>query len=100
MKLSRRTALRMGLVGGVGLLLPVGIATCGSNSGSGGANVTTQSSAGSLLKSAAKLPEPFTVPLPIPPALEPTRSDATGDYYEITQRVGQAEIIPGLKTEI
>ena len=32
--------------------------------------------------------QPFSVPLPIPPVLEPVRSDATTDYYEITQRVG------------
>src|SRR3712207_8490435 len=40
--------------------------------------------------------EPFTVPLPIPPVLQPARADATTDYYEITQRPGKAEILPGL----
>jgi len=53
-----------------------------------------------MLESAAKLPEPFTAPLPVPPVLDPVRSDATSDYYEITQKVGRAEILPGLKTEL
>jgi hypothetical protein len=52
-----------------------------------------------LLKSAAKLPGPFRVPLPIPPVLEPIRTDATTDYYRITQKISQAEILPDLKTE-
>lgn len=42
----------------------------------------------------------FSVPLPIPPVLEPTRSDADGDYYEITQRAATAEILPGYQTTI
>ena len=99
MKLSRRELLRLGLVGGAGLLLPIGVTTCGSSSNSG-ANITTQRSAGTLLKSAARLPEPFTVPLPIPPVLEPVRRDESGDYYEITQRIGQVAILPGLTTEV
>jgi FtsP/CotA-like multicopper oxidase with cupredoxin domain len=40
------------------------------------------------------------VPWPVPPVLEPVRSDTHADYYEITQKVGQAEILPGLKTEV
>src|SRR6266516_2997487 len=48
----------------------------------------------------AALPPPFTVPLPVPPVLRPARSDATMDYYEITAKPGQAEILPGRATEI
>lgn len=44
--------------------------------------------------------KPFQVPLPIPPILQPTRSDRTTDYYEITQKEAQVEILPGLRTII
>ena len=40
------------------------------------------------------------MPLPIPPVLEPVRTDAGIDYYEMTQKVGKAEILPGLETEV
>jgi spore coat protein A len=97
MKLSRKEFLRLSLAGGAGLILPFGASGCGGLfSGNNGA----QGSAGALLKSAAKLPEPFTIPLPIPPVLEPVHTDASADYYAITQKVGRAEILPGLKTEV
>ena len=98
MTFSRKEFLRLGLVGGAGLLLPFGLAGCGCSSGGG--NNSCQGSAGVMLESAAELPEPFTAPLPVPPVLDPVRSDATSDYYEITQKVGRAEILPGLKTEL
>ena len=99
MRFSRGEFLRLGLVGGAGLFLPFGASGCGSIS-RGGGNISTESSAGAVLGSAVPLPEPFGVPLPIPPVLRPARSDSATDYYEITQRVGRAEILPGLKTEI
>jgi spore coat protein A len=95
--LSRRQLLR-GAAGGL-LLAPFG-AGCSTPGTRGGSNAQTDSSAGQLLKSTAGLPEPFTVPLPVPPVLRPARVDADTDYYEITQRVGQAEILPGLRTEV
>jgi len=55
---------------------------------------------GRLLRSEARLPEPFWVPLPVPLVLEPVRSDDGADSYEITHRVSRAEILAGLKTEI
>jgi spore coat protein A len=55
--------------------------------------------AGALLPSTAPLPPAFQVPLPIPPVLAPVRTDATTDYYEITQRVTRLPILPGLQTE-
>ena len=42
----------------------------------------------------------FRRPLPIPPVLQPVRSDATTDYYEITQREASVEILPGIRTRI
>jgi spore coat protein A len=89
MEISRREFLKLGLAGGVALALPLGASAC---SGEG--------STGTLLPSRAKLPEPLEVPLPIPPMLEPERADAGIDYYEMTQRVGKAEILPGLETEV
>ncbi len=42
----------------------------------------------------------FSVPLHIPPVLDPVRSDATTDYYELVQREAWAEIIPDRRTRI
>jgi spore coat protein A len=91
MGISRKRFLKLGLAGGVALTLPFGVSAC-SGSGNG--------STGTLLPSKAKLPEPFRVPLPVPPVLEPVRSDAGVDYYEMVQKVGKAEILPGLQTEV
>ena len=97
MKLSRKEFLKLSLAGGVGLFLPFGVSGCG---GLTAGNNSAQGSAGALLKSAARLPEPFTIPLPIPPVLEPVHTDASAEYYEIAQKVSRAEILPGLKTEV
>ena len=91
MSISRREFLKMGLAGGLALAIPFGASAC-SSSGSG--------STGTLLQSKAKLPAPFRVPLPVPPVLEPVRSDRGADYYELTQKAGESEILPGLKTEV
>jgi len=91
MKLSRREFLRLGLVAGTGVALPFSAsACCGSGEGS----------TGTLLPSKAKPPERFRMPLPIPPVLEPVRTEAGVDHYEITQKVGRMEILPGLRTEV
>jgi FtsP/CotA-like multicopper oxidase with cupredoxin domain len=42
----------------------------------------------------------FDVPLPIPGVLQPSRMDATTDYYEIVQREERLEILPGRHTVI
>ena len=89
--ISRKEFLKLGLVGGLALALPFGASACsGSREGS----------TGNLLLSKARLPKPFRVPLPVPPVLKSVRSGADADYYEMTQRVGKAEILPGLKTEV
>ena len=89
MTLSRRGFLG---VAGVSVL---GAASLGSLVLPGPAGQTAE-----LMRSRARLPEPFTVPLPIPPVARPVRSDASGDYYEITQREASVEILPGLRTRI
>ena len=73
------------------LALPVGASACSGSS---------EGSTGDLLGSKARLPQPFQNPLPVPPVLEPVSSDADADYYEMTQKAGEAEILPGLKTEV
>ena len=46
------------------------------------------------------LTQRFQCSLPIPPVLTPVRTDSTTDYYEVTQREAQLEILPGLQTTI
>ncbi|MQA16234.1 MAG: multicopper oxidase domain-containing protein [Pseudonocardiaceae bacterium] len=50
---------------------------------------------GELLRSAVPLPEPYQVSLPVPPLRRPV-----GGRIEITQRVAEAEILPGMRTPI
>jgi spore coat protein A, manganese oxidase len=83
--------LKLGLMSGAALVLPLGAQGCSS---------VGQDLTGRLLRSEARLPEAFRVPLPVPPVLRPMRSDAQADYYEITQKAGKAEILPGLKTQV
>lgn len=77
---SRRAFL--GVLGGAGL----GVAGCRA----------TDEVAGQLLRSGARPPRPFTVPLPIPDVARPV----SPGRYEVTQRVAAAEILPGLRTEV
>jgi spore coat protein A len=99
MAVTRKEFLKLGLVaGGAGLALSSGA----SASPLGGRGNT---STGNLLRSAARLPKPFRVSLPVPAVLEPARFDddadhSDADHYKITQKVGKAEILPGLKTEV
>jgi spore coat protein A len=77
--MNRRTFL--GLLGSA-----VAVAGCGVATGSTGEQVL----------SAAPLPPPFRVPLPIPPVARPVAPDR----YLITQRVAEREILPGLRTPV
>ncbi|MGH3728726.1 MAG: multicopper oxidase family protein [Micromonosporaceae bacterium] len=95
MTLSRRRLLGLAAAGGAGLALPSG---CGLVSG--GPVSEAEGSAGTLLTSGARLPEPFRVPLPVPPTLKPVRGDGGADHYDIVQKTAQAEILPGYKTEV
>lgn len=77
--ISRRDLIKFGLAGGVSsLLLP-------------------RMAFGSTLSPPVI---PFTIPFRVPPVLTPVSRDATTDYYEITMRPAQKEIIPGLLTTI
>lgn len=58
----------------------------------------SQGEPGTLLRSGRPLPTPYQIPLPIPPVMAPVRSDATTDYYEITQRIGDIAVFDGVRT--
>ncbi|MEJ3657714.1 multicopper oxidase domain-containing protein [Actinomycetes bacterium KLBMP 9759] len=89
---SRRAFL--GLLGGAAA--GVAVAGCGLNSLGSAVGQT-----GEQLVSALPLPSPFQVPLPVPPVARPVGVDPSGaDLYRITQRVAQAEIIPGYRTPV
>ncbi len=81
MKITRREAIKLGLMGSGSLLLPFGY----------------QSPAFAQFSPQVK---PFELPFRTPPVLEPVRSDATTDYYEITMKKARVEILPGRTTEI
>lgn len=53
---------------------------------------------GRLLRSTARLPQPYQVPLPVPAVLQPPHRDADTDYYHLTQGVSDLPILPGLTT--
>ncbi|MBO1334393.1 multicopper oxidase family protein [Streptomyces sp. VRA16 Mangrove soil] len=90
-ELSRRRVLAVG--GGLGLLAAGSLALSG-------AMAQHPTRTGGQLRSTAPLPDPYTVPLPIPPVLRPAASRAGGDRYEITQREVDAEVLPGTRTRL
>ena len=104
--ITRRNLL--GIAGGMAAMPVVGAcrqAGHDDDSGDNGDDAKRQgdggdTSTGKEMSSKARLPEPFSRPLPIPPVLQPVRSDATTDYYQITQRSSRAQILPGYTTEV
>jgi spore coat protein A len=83
--LGRRTFF--GLVGAGGLA-----ATLGGCAGTG--------QTGQLLRSAARLPGPFTVPLPQPPVLQPVSREGGVDRFRIEAQPVEREILPGYRTPV
>lgn len=83
--LSRRDVLKVSVLGAAALALPW-------------QGVLAGKSASRIASS--KLPRPYTVPFTVPPVLAPVRSDATTDYYEITQRAFVGEVLPGVRTPL
>ena len=86
MRLTRRRFIGMSS----GLAVAAALPGCG---------LTKEYQTGSELRSAAKLPEPFSVPLPIPRVADHEDRNGT-DSYAITQRNAEVEILPGKKTPI
>ncbi|SEG79642.1 spore coat protein A [Nonomuraea solani] len=85
---SRRDALRLL---GLGAVVAAGSSGCSLIAG------TPQPQ---LLTSAAPLPKPYAVPLQVPEVAKPVRSVGGVDYYELTERAAEAELLPGLRTPI
>jgi spore coat protein A len=107
--ITRRQLLRVGAFGpGAAIALsllgltaargaatrPVSAATVAAHSGHGATGVAVP-----VLAASPPAPS-YQVPLPIPPTLAPTSTDATTDYYQVTMRAAQAVILPGLSTTI
>jgi spore coat protein A len=90
-QMTRRTFLKAGMVGGAVVLLPAtAMSGCGSQ----------RSREDSERRSSAGRVEPFTLPLALPPVLKPVSTEGGMDRYELTQREGRVEILPGLKTTV
>ncbi|MGW3181206.1 multicopper oxidase family protein [Kitasatospora sp. NPDC001119] len=90
--MNRRRFLRVGAsVLGAGALVSV--------AGPSVARLLAEGRPGQLLSSELDLPEAFRAALPVPTVLQPVRTDATADHYEITQQVARLEILPGVRTE-
>ena len=85
MKVSRRAFLKLGALGGAAAVLPL---------------APTFASFGKDQPAPSPRVPQFTLPLAIPPVLQPVRSTATTDYYEVIQKEARVEIIPGLQTTI
>jgi FtsP/CotA-like multicopper oxidase with cupredoxin domain len=88
MSLTRRDLLKVGVLAGGALLLPL----------ERGVRSVRAAAANRLAES--QLPRPFSVPFTIPPVARPVKSDATTDYYWLTMREQATEVIPGYQTRI
>ncbi|MFC3999613.1 multicopper oxidase family protein [Nocardiopsis sediminis] len=87
-RVSRRAVLGL-LAGG----------TAAAGLGIGGASMVPTTT-GRLLRSDLELPEPFTVPLPVPRPIAPESVSGDADVYRLAQRAVEAEILPGVRTGI
>ncbi|MFC4015769.1 multicopper oxidase family protein [Nonomuraea purpurea] len=85
---TRREVLRLA---GLGAVAAAGVPGCSLIAG------TPQPQ---LLTSAAPLPAPFARPLPVPEVARPVSSAGGVDFYELTEQVAQADVLPGLRTPI
>ena len=102
MRITRREALKLGLLGGGLFLASIKLLRQGLASEPGASYQFQRSSARirPVLPPSSQTGEAFQVPLPIPPVLQPKLRDETTDYYEITQKTAQIGILAGQKTEI
>lgn len=82
------------------LLLGAGVGALAVGGLAASAGFRGATSTGTLLRSQVALPEAFTRPFTVPPVIDPVSSTAAEDVYEITQRVAQADILDGMRTEI
>ncbi|MGO4258634.1 multicopper oxidase family protein [Marmoricola sp. RAF53] len=85
MGLSRRDVMKMSVLAGAAVALPLERSVSGS-----------LAQANRIAESA--LPQPFTQPFTVPSVISPVRSDSTTDYYRVSMEPTQVELIPGLQT--
>ncbi len=85
--MNRRELMKLGLFSSAALALPV-------------ERVARTQVALSNRIATSELPQPFTIPFTTPPVLVPDRQTQNYDYYTLTQRQAQAEILPGKLTDI
>ena len=85
---TRRRLLKGGLIGGSAIVLPVAQF----------ARVAISSESDPTIASPPVAR--FAVPLAIPPTIAPTRSVGTTDFYDVTEFVAEARILPGLRTPV
>ncbi|MGB7316162.1 MAG: multicopper oxidase domain-containing protein [Nodosilinea sp.] len=81
-KISRKDMLKMSLLGGAALMLPME------------RPARTQLAISNRIPE-SQLPQPFQVPLSIPPVLKPVKRTSRTDYYRLTMRQAQLQILPG-----
>ena len=81
--LSRRDALKLGVLGSAALLLPFE------------RRALTKNGFPANRIASGKLPRPYTQPFRKPPVLAPVSTDATTDYYVIRQRQAWSRSSPG-----
>lgn len=92
---SRRAVLRAGGLTALAGAAGTGLAGCGGQGGEAAGLEQT----GRLVRSGADLPEPFTLPLRVPPVSTPV--SATGDpVHELVAQLTELEILPGLRTPV
>src|SRR5918999_2922823 len=87
MELRRRDLLKLGLFSSAALMLPAERIA------------RTKDAFGDRIAT-SKLPKPFTLQLPKPAELSPTKINRTYDCYKIDQIPTSVEILPGLQTPI
>jgi len=104
---TRRDFLRLALAGG-GLALVGGLALAAqqilparqaATGGMGGMGGMMGDGTTPNVTSALQAPL-FQRPLPLPAEARPARTDATTDYYELTMRPAQVEILPGYRATV
>jgi len=85
--MSRRDVIKLGLFGSAALMLPA-------------ERIARTQVALTNRIPTSELPKQFTLPFTTPPVLAPVRQTAYHDYYAITQRPANVEILPGKQTTI
>jgi spore coat protein A, manganese oxidase len=99
--ITRRQFIKLGLLGTATLTIPAAIVGAQSqNEQSPRSPGMSRRRAGAAQQATSPEVAAFQRSLPLPLVLAPGRTDATTDYYEITMREAEMEILPGRATTI